>query len=439
MRPIASLLLVAALAACTTQGVTPAAPGSAAPANAQPDPNAVAANAGGMPAAQDAPPLAEPAPPPPPPIGSIDEPLPLRESLDGILHALLSDALALRETDAPARTVGFEPFYEAGSGSQNRATLQADRLAPALLRERFARLPVAAAEPAALARAPWIVSGGFRLAAPAFDSAGKLRAVEMCTVLIDRASGHAIARRSGWVDTNNLDLVPTAFYLDLPFTWPRPMPLAASELCAGGASAQAQVDPGYLLQLESMGAIAAAIGLYNRGAYAQAATLFSAQADVGGPAALLPLAGLHLSLARQQQAEPAQRALRQWIELALPIGPLGLNFPLAAAAPLGTPESDATRRRRETLRLYARIVGPLRACLTLTAHMGGSSTDPPVREAALKRVDTVRRLLTEEGILRPSQVAVEGVDAGRPLIGLGTDDPRDAWDRRVEMQLRACR
>ena len=56
----------------------------------------------------------------------------------------------------------------------------------------------------------------------------------------------------------------------------------------------------------------------------------------------------------------------------------------------------------------------------------------------VRRAEAVLRLISKDNRVLGSRLSAAGVGSREALIGLGTDDQRDALDRRVEFRVVDC-
>ncbi len=375
--------------------------------------------------------------------GSVEAPLKLREALRTSVAAVIRSSMLARAADAgPLSTIAVTALYDLDTTERLRATMQADRQLPSMLREIFDGRPIAMLRPGELANVDWILVGGLRPAAALRDDLGQLRAVPLCIALLERASALVIGRQVMWVGAEGLDLAPAAFHLDFPLRVRRAVALDANTLCGVGTDGSSTAETGYLFSLESLVAVDEAIGAYEAGSFAEATRLFAEEMEVGGAESLLPLAGSATSLARQQRLVEARKLLEQWVRIALHAGPIVFGPP-PASRPVYEPRAggfDPAGWHYEAIRAVASEAARMRICLTVSGFPASTIVAAPgPGDPALQRAARIRTMLLEDGRLRPSSVVVVTTVDPTPVRSLGSHDARDRWDRRIEVILRGCR
>jgi outer membrane protein OmpA-like peptidoglycan-associated protein len=90
------------------------------------------------------------------------------------------------------------------------------------------------------------------------------------------------------------------------------------------------------------------------------------------------------------------------------------------------------------LEQLARGAAKANTCLDVVGHTSRSGEEPANERLSLQRAETVRaRMIGTVPGLRDKTIA-EGVGSRQTIVGLGTDDLRDALDRRVVFVARGC-
>lgn len=89
-------------------------------------------------------------------------------------------------------------------------------------------------------------------------------------------------------------------------------------------------------------------------------------------------------------------------------------------------------------RIADAMLADSQSCLTLNGYAGPSATEQHASELALRRAQTVQRQLETLAPALKSRLRSLAPSATEPLIGGGSDDLRDALDRRVEFAVAPC-
>ncbi|HRH30210.1 MAG TPA: OmpA family protein, partial [Aquabacterium sp.] len=82
--------------------------------------------------------------------------------------------------------------------------------------------------------------------------------------------------------------------------------------------------------------------------------------------------------------------------------------------------------------------GKVPACVKVVGHTSRTGQASVNEKLSLRRAEAVARLLESRNRSLSTRLTVGGAGSREALIGLGTDDQRDALDRRVEFRVVDC-
>ena len=86
------------------------------------------------------------------------------------------------------------------------------------------------------------------------------------------------------------------------------------------------------------------------------------------------------------------------------------------------------------IRQLARAIQTSGRCLNVVGHTSRTGSEAVNDRLSLQRAETVKRLLEVEVRALNTKLRASGVGYRENIIGTGTDDERDAIDRRVEFK-----
>ena len=90
------------------------------------------------------------------------------------------------------------------------------------------------------------------------------------------------------------------------------------------------------------------------------------------------------------------------------------------------------------LRIVAREVAASKSCLTIVGHTSKTGTEPFNDRLSLQRAVAIQRRIEALAPETATRLQAQGMGFRENLVGSGTDDLRDALDRRVEFKVRSC-
>ena len=365
------------------------------------------------------------APPPPPP-----PPPPVDETLGGALNGVLLDmARQLGAQAASGRTVVVDPVLDGRSGQQTAATERVTRsLGPALavVLPKLQRLPF---DEGGARQSNWLINGTLT-ADPA-----RAGAYRLTLALSDRGSGIVIARGVAPVNDPQLDLAPTRFYAESPsLVRDRAIQgyLDTTEKPVGQ-----KADGVYLEQIPTAALLAEAQEAYNSERWDRALELMSTAAGRDDGQQLRTFNGLYMANMKLGRTAEAEAAFGK-------IAALGLATSNLAVKVLFLPGSTEFLGEAATyamwLRQIAKATQSAELCLAVVDHTSKTGTEAGNRALSLRRAQAMRDRLVREvpALGRGQRLRTEGRGWDEAIVGSGTDDLRDALDRRVEFKVMNC-
>jgi outer membrane protein OmpA-like peptidoglycan-associated protein len=90
------------------------------------------------------------------------------------------------------------------------------------------------------------------------------------------------------------------------------------------------------------------------------------------------------------------------------------------------------------LRLIAREVAASGSCLTIVGHTSRTGTEQFNDRLSMQRAVTMQRRIEAQAPETAGRLQSIGMGFRENIVGSGTDDLRDALDRRVEFKVRTC-
>jgi outer membrane protein OmpA-like peptidoglycan-associated protein len=365
---------------------------------------------------------AKPPPPPPPP--------PVDETLEGAINATLLDiARQLGEQAGVARVAVIDPLLDGRSGQQTKATERATQALAAAAPKVLPGLHLLPFDEAGTRGAGWLLNGTLS----ALD--GRTGSYRLTVALSNRVSGLVVARGVAPVRDAQLDLEPTRFYAESPsLVRDRAVQgyLETTEKPVGQPA-----DALYLEQIPTAALLAQGQEAYNQERWDEAQKLMAAAAQREDGQQLRTFNGLYMANVKLGRAAEAEEAFGK-------IAALGLATSNLAVKILFRPGSTDFLGEAETyamwLRQIARAAQGSSMCLMVVGHTSRTGGEQLNRALSQRRAQAVRERLVREvpALARAQRVRTEGRGWDENIVGTGTDDMRDALDRRVEFKVQSC-
>jgi outer membrane protein OmpA-like peptidoglycan-associated protein len=424
-------ITLAALGACASKSAGDASAGSAAaPAKSATSTSASTTTAAGgtAPKATAATAAAASAPP------LIPTPFP-----DAVARAgkrLFDNAAQLIGTGE--RVLVLDPLIDASTGQQ---TLASDEMGRMLAAAAKAAHPYWAVKPFTrdnLASPPLLLIGTLTAINTTNSTSEAADAFRVCLRLVDLKTGKVVARSVERATVGSVNAEPLPVYRDSP-TWHKDKTVNAYiKSCQGTQNVGDAADPAYLAKLKAAAIINEAQIAYGANRLPDALRLYTEASALAEPDDLRVLNGLYLTswrLGRQKDATEVFRRIA-----AFGIGakqlPLKILFATGKTVPVALPDLQAqyTIWVRE-LALVSQSGGN---CLRVVGHTSKTGSAAANEALSVQRAAYIQDRLEKSASKLRGKLASEGLGSRENLIGLGTDDLRDALDRRVEFRVVDC-
>ncbi|MBP8310486.1 MAG: OmpA family protein [Burkholderiaceae bacterium] len=340
---------------------------------------------------------------------------------------------------APVRQAVIDPFIDAQNGYGTRTTQRAQEELVTRLGERDPTIRVAALTSGNLDASAYVVTGAlsYEAGSGAAAAAGAApRQYRLITSVSDARSGSVIASSSAWIADRNLDMAPLPSFADSP--------VFLNDSYAKGQLTTARATPGTMadtvwfsrlstaaLLADAQAAFAAddhrgALGLYQR-----------AEARSDGKI-LKVYSGLYVTHLKLGNVADAERTFGQLVALALAENNLSIRFLFRVNSTDFVADSHLVEQYRLWVRQLAAQLARARTCVDVQGHSSKSGSEEYNDKLSLERAMALRRQLQAEAPALAPLLRASGRGSRENLVGSGSDDARDAIDRRVEFRIISC-
>ena len=181
-----------------------------------------------------------------------------------------------------------------------------------------------------------------------------------------------------------------------------------------------------------------AIVAYDEGRYGDANRLFAQASTVSAGDDLRVLNGLYLTHWKLRHQAEAKNAFGRLVGSGLNNKKLAMKFLFAPGGTSFIADRDIQAQYTFWLQEIARQTATQGACMKVVGHTSKTGGAEVNARLSLQRAEFVRERLSNNAATLRNRIAPVGAGFSQNLIGLGTDDARDALDRRVEFQVVEC-
>lgn len=351
--------------------------------------------------------------------------MPLQDAVADLATRLVTRAKLPPAPPSGRYAVVVDPWIDRATGAQVASTRMMAAEVAALAPQHFPMLELLPLNQASLEHQPIVLLGAIERRQTPDGRA----AYHIYGALADLGSGRIAAQDDAWVLPETVDMTPTAFYRDSP-VWtrdPDPAYLRAATQGVGEV-----IDPAYRQQLAAEALLVEGMLQLEAGHSAAALALYEQASVLPGGNQLRTYSGLYLASDALGRPEAAEAAFGRLVDFGLQEGTLSLKLLFRVGGVGFQPGPDAARYPM-WMRQVARHAASRSACLKLTGHASATGSAAANDRLSAGRARTVAHAMLEAAPSLRSCLTVLGVGSRRPLVGSGTDDARDALDRRVDI------
>ena len=397
-----------------------------------------AAPPGGDPSASKSTPPPVASPPPEPAAAPAPLPVPPAPFGDTVARAgerLLQDAQT--NIGSGPRELIIDPLIDASTGQQTTGTVQMGQQLAALIKSRAPQWNVRPLTRTSLANRPLLLIGTLTAINTKNAKDENADAFRVCLVLIDLRTGKLIAKRVDRATVATVNAEPTPFFRDSP-TWALDKTAVAYIKSCQGSSAGDSVDPGYLLRLPASAIINEAQAAFAENRPADAYRLFHEVQPIADPDDLRVLNGLYLASWRTGKKKEAAETFGRIVGVGLDAKKLPIKIFFNPGTTTLLQSSDLQAQYAVWLREVALQVGVRETCMKVVGHTSRTGDAAANDLLSQKRAAVIKQNLERQNKKLSARLASEGNGSRETIVGLGTDDLRDALDRRVEFRTVDC-
>ena len=339
---------------------------------------------------------------------------------------------------AEARTLVIDPLIDANTGAQTASTARMGEQLEALLRRQTPQWKPRPLTRQALADKPLLLIGTLTPVnvERAVDTVPD--AFRVWLTLIDLRTGRVVAKQLDRSTVDSVNPEPLKFYADSP-TWHKDRTTQAYiNSCQVNTRVGDPADPDYLSRLPGAAVVNEAIMAYGAGRMQEARQLYREADTMADPGDLRVLNGLYLTSWKLGDPQAARSAFERIIATGLDTKRLPIKILFQPGRTSFSPIGDLPQQYQLWLDTLARETGRADACVRIVGHTRRTGSARANETLSRQRAEAVQKLLERSNRALGARLSAAGVGSREALVGLGTDDLRDALDRRVEFRVVDC-
>jgi outer membrane protein OmpA-like peptidoglycan-associated protein len=353
--------------------------------------------------------------------------------IDDLFNQTQGGFVAQMESKLAHPVVLIDPLLDGGSGQQTAVTRTIEKRIADRVHGNYPQFDIQPFQPGNLTKASLLLTGTLtRDSGPGSDP----RRMRLALSLTDLKSGKVVAQATARTRDDGLDTKPTPFYQDSP--------VLVRDKVVDGYIRTAETPPGqpadrgYIEKVATATLIEEATNSYNNEAYAEALKLYKAALAAPGGDQLRVHTGIYLSDLKLGKAADAEVAFGQIVASGLASNNLGVKFLFKPGSTDFWTDPKISGPYVIWLRQIARQSSAAKVCMNIVGHTSRTGSEQSNDRLSQQRAATIRQRLEAEAPDLGARIKATGQGFRQTIVGTGTDDARDALDRRVEFKIVNC-
>ena len=332
----------------------------------------------------------------------------------------------------------MDPLIDANTGGQTVSTARMGTQLEAIVKTKYGGWAVKPLTRQSLAEKPLLLIGTLTpvTVRPSVDTVPD--AFRVWLTLIDLRTGKVIAKQIDRATAGSVDAEPLPYYRDSP-TWHKDKTvLGYINSCQINTKIGDPANPEYLARLPGAAVVNEAILAYSDGKIPLANKLYKEAEPLADPGDLRVLNGLYLTSWQLGQRQAAAEAFEKLVDSGLEAKRLPVKMLFQPGRTSFNTVGDLPQQYQIWLTSLAQQTGKASACVRIVGHTSRTGSTRANETLSRQRAEAVQKMLEQRNRSLGTRLTAAGVGSREALVGLGTDDQRDALDRRVEFRVVDC-
>lgn len=363
-------------------------------------------------------------------------PVPFETSIARAGQRLLEEARS--RVGSESRTVVIDPLIDANTGAQTVSTVKMGQQLESIIKSRHANWRVQPLTRQALDEKPLLLIGTLTPVTVERSIDTVPDAFRVWLTVIDLRTDKVVAKQLDRSTVDSVNPEPLKFYSDSP-TWHRDKTVSGYiNSCQINTKIGDPADPAYLAMLPAAAMINEAIMAYSAGRVPAANALYKQAAEIADSGDLRVLNGLYLTSWQLGQRDSARDAFEKLVASGLDLKRVPMKFLFQPGGTTFNAVGDLPQQYQIWVNALAQEIGKAQSCVRIVGHTSRTGSARVNERLSRQRAETMQRMLERNNRALGTRLSAAGVGSREALVGLGTDDQRDALDRRVEFRVVDC-
>jgi outer membrane protein OmpA-like peptidoglycan-associated protein len=388
---------------------------------------------GAAPALATAAPAAPPAPAVPP---ILQVPImPFDEAVLKAANDLFSKAQILTPPDRHALVI--DPLVDGITGVQSKATQTMGLRIGDLVQSSYPQFSLQPFSTSSVAKAPVLLVGTFTAINNKAQVTGERDAYRICLALADLRSGKIVAKAIARAQIEGTDTTPLPYFAESPVLAPDKVTEGYVKTCQATRVGDS-IDPIYWDNIVASALLNDAITAYDNRRFEDALDIYKGVARTNAGDQLRVYNGIYLSSVKLGRRDEATQAFGRIVDYGLANNRLSVKFLFNPGSTTFVPDPAVSGPYRVWLKEIATRASKSQSCMEIIGHTSRSGPEPINERLSVLRAAYIKQRLDTDAPQLKTRTKAIGRGSQETLMGTGTDDARDAVDRRVEFKVIGC-
>ncbi len=340
--------------------------------------------------------------------------------------------LAQVEGKLGKRGLVIDPLIDAKSGQQTGLTKLLEKNLTEYLTSKYDQFEVLPFQANNLGKAQYLLTGTTSSITP-----GKSKpSLRISLALTEIKSGNVVAQASVVARDDGLDTNPTPFYRDSP--------VLMKDAVTDGYVRTSATPPGrpadklYFDRLTAATQIDKATLLYNRERYEEALQEYKIALASPSGEQMRAYGGVYLTSAKLGIKPDAEGAFLKLVTMGIAAKTLNVKFLFKPGSTEFWPDPQINGPYPMWLRQIAIGAASAKICMDVIGHTSQTGSAELNDKLSMQRAAYIKQRIEAETAELAGRMKASGKGFRENIVGTGTDDARDALDRRVEFKIDRC-
>ncbi|MBK8337843.1 MAG: OmpA family protein [Sterolibacteriaceae bacterium] len=352
--------------------------------------------------------------------------------------AVATDNLVKQTQNLPAflakiakRAVVVDPMLDGSSGQQTAATRLLEQKVVDRMKNNYAVFDMLPFDTSSLTKAQYLLTGTMTR-----DQSSKAGVYQLNLALTDIKTGNVVAQSTARARDDGLDTSPTPYYRDSPILVRDAVVDGYIRTCETAPGKPA--DAAYFQRVSTATMISDATAAYDTERYSDALGKYQNALATPAGEQIRVFNGIYLSNWKLGKVAEAEKAFAKVVEFGIANKSLGVKFLFNPGSTVFWSDAKVSGPYDLWLRQIARQAASSKVCMDVVGHTSRTGAEPFNDKLSLNRAAYIKQRLDTESKELVSRTKPQGMGFRQNIVGTGSDDVRDALDRRVEFKIVDC-